>query len=713
MSVRAQTSDGVIHEFPDGTSRDVINRAMKDYTLKYSGGGGGNDNDNDDGSSKFAAQQDAEKIASMGSGSNREMLQGMTFGFGDELTAAGGAALTGASNLIDRARGKTPKYGAGEFYDATLRAERSAQEKYEQEHPVGSFAEQALGTAMNPLGQKAGKFIEAGPTAVARAARTAGTAGGMGALTGYGSGQGQHGTFLGDSWDRLKDAAWTGGLSVPLSLAFPAIGSGSRAASRVGRALWDKFTELTGKSPKDAAKVMSPQMMQHYKDIAAETVEGLIKSAGKTVESLKEDPAHKMGKPITTAEAIGSVGESHQASLARRTGTTGDLAESTFRQRGQERPERLKEDLAKAASLLPEKIEYTMSELSDDLRTKNVPLYEKAYTHPDVDIDKDPRLKSIINRLPKGAIEDAKELARKEGRAFTYNASSKVLSWENLDFLKRAAAASIGRTHKDVMGRTISDDFSRADFKTIADLREHLFKLNPDYKAAVDKGGDVIRLEQAYMKAPELMSGKVSEYQFDKRINEMSPAELEALKHGWVKDTFDKIQNGKLRTNDFANGNFMAKAKRLLGESKAREFVSRAEQEARMKGAESSIPPRKGSATMKLTSSKEEIDHEVDEKMHSFIDNAIRRGKDVAIMRTLNDIYWSTVHAAKTADQEQIRNEVGKLLDMRVDEAQAELAKPRGSKIHNASARDIGRAILSVSAVPVTTQAAKNLGESQ
>lgn len=132
-----------------------------------------------------------------------------------------------------------------------------------------------------------------------------------------------------------------------------------------------------------------------------------------------------------------------------------------------------------------------------------------------------------------------------------------------------------------------------------------------------------------------------------------------------------------------------------------------------MKGAESSIPPRKGSATMKLTSSKEEIDHEVDEKMHSFIDNAIRRGKDVAIMRTLNDIYWSTVHAAKTADQEQIRNEVGKLLDMRVDEAQAELAKPRGSKIHNASARDIGRAILSVSAVPVTTQAAKNLGESQ
>lgn len=37
MTIQAQTSDGVIHEFPDGTPTEVINKAMKNYTLQKSG----------------------------------------------------------------------------------------------------------------------------------------------------------------------------------------------------------------------------------------------------------------------------------------------------------------------------------------------------------------------------------------------------------------------------------------------------------------------------------------------------------------------------------------------------------------------------------------------------------------------------------------------------------------------------------------------------
>jgi hypothetical protein len=631
----------------------------------------------------------------------REVMSGATFGLSDEMTA-------GLSGVLSKVT------GGGPGYSETLQSERTKQKDFENKHPVESFAEGALGTALNPLTTKVGKFIEGGPNGLARAGRTVLGATGIGGAMGYGSGEGQHGDVLGDSWDRLKNAAWTGALSGALSPLFPAVGligrTGSRAAQKIGSALWNKFTDLTGKTPAEAAKTMSPQTLAHYKDIAAEAVENLIKSSGKTPEKLTQDPAFKQGKPITAGETIGSAGEAQQASLARRSGTTGDETESLFRQRQQERPGRVQEDLAKAASLAPEKIEQTMDELSDDLRAKNQPLYDKAEAHPDVDIAGDKTLKDLFSRpsVQRG-LKEAEKIASERGIPWAYGGEHTNMTWKNLDLLKRTLGAMIGRLHKDAMGRSITDDMSRADINTVNELRDHLFKLNPDYKTAVDKGGDVIRLEKAYMDAPNLMSGKVSEYQFDKKLNEMSPADIEALKHGWVKDTFDKIQTGKLRLNDIKTGNFAAKARRLLGESQARDFIAKVEQEARLAGAESSIPPRKGSATAKLLTSKEELDNEVDEKMHQFTDNLIRRGWKVSVARTLNNIYFDTIRAAKTHEQEEIRNEIGKMLNMRPDQLQAELAKPRGATIKNARAKDIGRAILSLSSTPASTEMSRRL----
>lgn len=625
----------------------------------------------------------------------REVMSGATFGLSDELAA-------GTEGLLSKLTGGGPTYGE------VLQSERQKQKDFEDNHPVESFGEGALGMALNPLTQKVGKAIEGAPTGFSRALRSAGGATTLGALAGYGSGEGQHGNVFGDSWDRLKNAAWSGTLSGGLSVLFPVVGagvkSGSRAAQRVGGALWNKFTELTGKTPPEAAKTMSPQTIQHYKDIAAEYVEGLIKSHGKTTDKLTEDPAFKMGKPVRAAEAIGPGAESQQASIARRSGVTGTETESIYRQRRQERSERVKEDLAQAASIAPEKVEQTMDELSDDLRVKNQPLYAKAEAHPDVDISADKTLRDLFKRPSvQAGLKAAEKVAEERGIPWAYGGAHTEMTWKNLDLLKRVMGTNIGRLHKDTMGRSITDDFSRADINTVKELRDHLFKLNPDYKAAVDKGGDVIRLEQAYMEAPNLMSGKVSEYQFDKKLNEMSPADIEALKHGWVKDIHDKIETGRLRLNDIQTGNFSAKARRLLGESQARDFIAKAEQEARLSGNETRIPPKAGSATMALNTSKEEMDDAVDEQMHGFIKTLIRRGKEVATLSALNDLYFNTLRAVKTHEKEEIRNEVGRMLNMRPDELQAELAKPRG-KIKNPSARNIGRAIyaLSASTVPAT-----------
>lgn len=633
----------------------------------------------------------------------REVMSGLTFGLNDEATAGIASVLSGIT-------------GKGPGYSETLQSERQKQKDFESKHPVESFGENILGMALDPIAGKAGKFIEAGSNAFARAGRTVLSSAGLGGLYGFGTGEGQHGNVLGDSWDRLKNAAWDGAFAGIISPIFPIAGAGakygSRAAQKIGGALWNKFTELTGKTPEEAKKSMSSQTMQHYKDIAAEAVENLIKSSGKTPEKLTEDPAFKMGKPITAGETIGSAGEAQQASIARRSGTTGDETESLFRQRNQERAGRVKEDLAQAASIVPEKVEQTMDELSEDLRAKNQPLYEKAESHPDVDIDKDKTLKDLFKRPSvQAGLKAAEKVASERGIPWAYGGAHTEMTWKNLDLLKRVMGTNIGRLHKDMMGRSITDDFSRADIGTVQELADHLFKLNPDYKTAVQKGGDVISLEKSYMEAPNLMSGKVSEHQFDKRLNEMSPADIEALKHGWVKDVHDKIQAGKLRLNDIKTGNFAAKARRLLGESQAREFISKAEQEARLSGAESSIPPRKGSATAKLLTSKEELDNEVDEKMHQFTDNLIRRGWKVSVARTLNNIYFDTLRAAKTHDQEEIRNEIGKMLNMRPDQLQDELAKPRGSIIKNAKAKDIGRAILSLSSAPASAETSRRLSQ--
>lgn len=644
---------------------------------------------------------DAQKMAkaTAPSGGDLARFEGLTFGFGDEAIAGLSAGLTGLSNIGERMAGGKPKYTAGEAYDATLNQERMNMSQYESEHPIASFANELFGGALNPLSSAGGGLIKGAETSAGRVGRTALVGAAGGSVAGFGSGKGDD--FLSGTYNRLKNAlggavggAAFGAGAGTATEAAPAIGRGLQAATKAFRSIFHSFS---GKTPEEALKSMKPEELKHYQELALNYVEQMITGSGKKVEDLTKDPAHLQGKPVTGAEASGRVATNQLASIGRRGGTTGDVAESQFRQRGEERGARVQENLAKAASLDVKHTQGHMDDLSENLRERNKPLYDTAYSQPPVQVMKDPVLKGIFARPSvRGALVRAAKIAAEEGRPFpdinNINETTHF-NWQDLDTIKRGLGVVINREHKNAVGKLITDDESRPIIKTVDALRDRLFKLNPQYEKAVGAGGEPIQLEQSYEGAAKLMDSRTTEHQFHKLVEKMTPAQIEATKSGWVNDIYNKLQKDKLQPKDLKTPEFLGKARRLLGETQARQFVDEIQQELRLKANEQRIPPGRQSITGELKEASSEADAQMDEQLHSFIGALNRRGSvSYAVIQAVNDAWYKAFQAAKTPEREVMRNEVGKLLLMKPDQLQAELEKPRGPA-KDPKVRELGQMI--------------------
>lgn len=130
----------------------------------------------------------------------RGALQGLTFGGGDEIVAAGVSALSDKT------------------YDQALADERQRLEMGRAESPVASYGGEIAGAVAMPLG-----VVAKGPTVANTALRSAGMSGLLGGLYGFGTGEG-------GLADRLSNAAGVGAVSSVLGGVLPIVGAG---ASRV------------------------------------------------------------------------------------------------------------------------------------------------------------------------------------------------------------------------------------------------------------------------------------------------------------------------------------------------------------------------------------------------------------------------------------------------------------------------------------------------
>jgi len=127
--------NGIVYEFPDGTSEAVINRFVAQKTNRAPAAQPG------------SAPAPRAKVEPVFTGAGGAALQGLTMGFSDEAIAKARAMM-----------------GSGS-YDDYLRAEREAQHKYAEEHPVANFAAE-MGGGLAPA------IITGGASMIPSAGRT-------------------------------------------------------------------------------------------------------------------------------------------------------------------------------------------------------------------------------------------------------------------------------------------------------------------------------------------------------------------------------------------------------------------------------------------------------------------------------------------------------------------------------------------------------------
>jgi len=112
-------------------------------------------------------------------GAGRAYLQGGTFGFGDELVAAGAAFL---DPLVHGDRGKD----FGQRYDAYLGREQQLVDNFREDNPVVAYGAEITG-ALPTAAMAGGQFAARGATTGARVLTGSAVGAGQGAVYGFGS----------------------------------------------------------------------------------------------------------------------------------------------------------------------------------------------------------------------------------------------------------------------------------------------------------------------------------------------------------------------------------------------------------------------------------------------------------------------------------------------------------------------------------------------
>ncbi len=164
MTIRAQSADGQLHEFPDGTDGAVIDRVMKEYAQsKMLGSGTGR------------ASTDAGRVATIANGA--------TLGFGDE--AMGGIAY--GTELV---RSGFDFDKAGKAYDEVTETMRAPVRDYAEDNPWSSMGLTALGGTPLAIFSAPAALTRAGVSTAGRLGTSAAYGGALGATAGFGEGEG-------------------------------------------------------------------------------------------------------------------------------------------------------------------------------------------------------------------------------------------------------------------------------------------------------------------------------------------------------------------------------------------------------------------------------------------------------------------------------------------------------------------------------------------
>lgn len=198
-----------------------------------------------------AADRDARNRIKNTPDQVRAVSKGFTFGFADEIDAAGAALETGARNLAAKTGVVKPApYGMGDAYGAVMDANAEADAEFARKHPVQNVGLQIAGGAVGPGMAQAARYVGGSRSLLGATVRSAVVGGGTGAVAGAGNARGgvserglaaasgaATGAVVGAVLPSAARAVQTGGRAVNAAIGQPFGGANRGAAARLREAL--------------------------------------------------------------------------------------------------------------------------------------------------------------------------------------------------------------------------------------------------------------------------------------------------------------------------------------------------------------------------------------------------------------------------------------------------------------------------------------------
>lgn len=465
--ISLQGADGLTHNFPDDTPKDVIDRVMGDVGDKY--------------------QQWARKTVSAENkngaegylpdvmqGSQRKILQGLTGNFADDALAYGHAA-------IDPILGK----GANLPFSERLKYEKARQNEYNRvaDEKSGTTGDIAGGLA-SALGIS--RLGKAGMTLMPETAEGL-TGLGKTMLAGAGEGAGYgalYGAGEGDGLDDKASKAITGGLGGGVfGAALPAVLAGAKKAA--------------------AQPISNLIAARNPEEYAASQYANAINNSGQSIDDVmgQVNNANAAGVPLNIADATGKSGQRLLYAAASAEGPGRDIATRTLndRQAGQsERIGHLLDEALGADRTGRQAGQEFMQQAAENSR----PLYAASDAYPiqwNQNIEKfiqDPIAqrafrKGIAIQRMEALAQDPNAFNARDFSAAGYNAAASAPdviaagpNMRSLDAIKKGLDNIIEGYRDKTTGRLQLDEYGRAVDQVRRRFIQELDQVNPRYAEA-------------------------------------------------------------------------------------------------------------------------------------------------------------------------------------------------------------------------------------
>lgn len=548
--IEIEAPDGTIVEFPEGTPRDVMQRAMAQrfplptpepppgvmiHGAQRSEIAGRPDMAVDRSGMDLQEQHRATRALRTRAEQPEALaratpfFQGLTLSGGDEVVSG---LFAGAQAL----RGRDP----GEEYRYMQEVQRQDLARERSERPVTSAA-----------GQIAGNIALAAPLAAAGApAFVSGSLARQGAIgAGLGSATGAvEGYLAGDEGDRGSSAALGAGVGAVAGAAAPfAIAGGRRAAQSV-------LDNLSTNRALQRIGLSRPAGDSIHRSLQADDA---LSSTGRGTQSMRQ-----AGPDAMIADA-GPAARGQLDTAIQRSGEAGTRAVNAVRWRAASAAQRLNKRLNEVLGS-PRGIREAQRDIRQGTASARGSAYDAAYRQPiDYASDGGRKITDILRRVDPSTIERANRLMRLDGHQSAQILAdiaedgsvsfTRMPDVRQLDYIKRGLGdlADSANATRGLMG---GDTQEGAALKRLAsELRDSVANIVPEYRTALATAADPIQRTQAMSFGYDVLRPGTPRDVVRMEVERMAPAQLEAARAGVRQYIDDVVSNVRIAASNIDN----------------------------------------------------------------------------------------------------------------------------------------------------------------